>query len=114
MCLNFGILSRLEILKFLKTIAITIFSCYNDYRKGDNIMKIDQFLKLKADGNLFVGKNQISVNEDSSDPYFVVEQHEFDESDGTPMYSAVDGFIDFEKAFEVANNPQKYIDEISR
>jgi hypothetical protein len=78
--------------------------------KKETKMNAINFEKLHKGGVIKVRKNQVFFDE--SNGVFVVEQWEYDDSDGTPMYSVLDGFLDFECAMEAAENPKKYLQSI--
>ncbi|MFA5559240.1 MAG: hypothetical protein WDA59_07305 [Methanofastidiosum sp.] len=70
-------------------------------------MTAQQF-KILKEGVLKVGKNQIYFDDFSNnEPCFIVEKFEFVDK-GQDMFSVVDGFDTFEKAYMIAKNPSRY------
>ena len=81
-----------------------------------NKMNIEQFNTLKNGGLIKVGKNQIFIDvnfSDANENIFVVEQFEFTDPREGDMFSVVDGFDDFEKAYCCAKNPSLYIKKLN-
>lgn len=77
-------------------------------------MKACEFKRLK-NGVLKVGKNQIYFDDYSASPIslFVVEKFEYNDGKDD-LFSVVDGFDSFNKAKEVALNPEKYLREVMK
>jgi hypothetical protein len=70
-----------------------------------------QFKELKTNNMIYVDKNRIYFDKDELS--FVVEIFEF-EDNGVAMYSVLDAFCDFEKAFMAVKNPGWYLQKLER